>query len=84
MAAVKAYVEAGGVLLVDMAGGTGQFDQSVSNLLQGAFPAGFPNPLDPSHPVLSARGLGMDDLGHPRLRPFAIERLGHSGIFPYY
>jgi hypothetical protein len=85
VAAVKAYVEAGGVLLVDMAGGTGQFDQSASNsLLTPAFPAGFPNPLFPSHPVLNAGAPGMDDLSHPRLRSFAIERFGHSGIFPYY
>jgi hypothetical protein len=84
-AAVKAYVEAGGVLLVDVAGGTGPFDQSIGNLLLGsAFPAGFPNVLPPSHPVLNAGAPGMDDLSHPRLRPFAIERLGHSGIFPYY
>ena len=85
VAAVKAYVEAGGLLLVDMAGGTGQFDQSVADLLLGpAFPVGFPNLLPPSHPALNPGAPGMDDLSHPRLRPFAIERLGHSGIFPYY
>jgi hypothetical protein len=85
VAAVRSYVEAGGLLLVDMSGGTGQFDQSISNsLLTPAFPAGFPNPLFPTHPALSAGAPGMEDLYHPRLRPFAIERLGHSGIFPYY
>ncbi len=85
VAAVRAYVLSGGVLLVDMAGGTGQFDQSASTLLlTPAFPEGFPNLLFPSHPVLNAGEPGMEDLSHPRLRPFAIERFGHSGIFPSF
>ena len=74
VAAVKAYVEAGGVLLVDQVGGTGSFDRSVlQGLLARAFPGAAPKPMDAAlHPMFRAAGptSGMDDLTRPRLRQF--------------
>jgi uncharacterized protein DUF4159 len=76
-ALVKAYVEAGGVLLVDQCGGTGPFDQSaLDNLLGKAFAGVAPVPLDPlGHPLFRATGptSGMDDLTKPRLRQFSVQ-----------
>lgn len=73
-AVVKAYVEAGGVLFVDQVGGTGPFDRSaLDTLLVKAFPGSSPAPLDPTiHPIFRTTGptTGMDDLTHPKLRPF--------------
>jgi hypothetical protein len=74
--AVKAYVEAGGVLLVDQCGGTGNFDRAVTDrLLLHAFPGLNPAPLDPAkHPLFRSTGptTGMDELTKPRLRPFGV------------
>jgi len=76
--AVKAYVEAGGVLLVDQCGGTGNFDQGVTDgLLARAFPDVSPAPLDPAHHPLfrgSDPAVGMDDLTKLKLRPFGTQR----------
>jgi hypothetical protein len=77
VAAVKKFVEAGGVLLIDQCGGTGPFDQSVLDmLLARSFPGKSPTPLDPvTHPMFRASGpeRGMDDLAKPRLRQFAVQ-----------
>jgi hypothetical protein len=75
--AVRKYVEAGGVLFVDSAGGTGAFEESVrTKLFARAFPNGFLRLLPSDHPLLNSGNPGMEDLSHPRLRPFALEKLG--------
>jgi hypothetical protein len=80
IAGVKNYVEHGGMLLIDLTGGAGQFDDSMrKNLLQGAFGDIRPTFLDATSPLLRAGPPGMKDLTQPRLRPFAIERLGANG-----
>jgi hypothetical protein len=79
VASVKSYVEAGGVLLVDVTGGTGEFDKSVTALIQSAFPAARMETVPPTHPLLSAGGPGMEDLGKRRLREAALARLGRTG-----
>jgi hypothetical protein len=75
--AVKAYVEGGGVLLVDQCGGTGNFDQAVTDtLFLRAFPGITPAPLNPAeHPLFRTTGptSGMDDLTKPKLRPFGSQ-----------
>jgi hypothetical protein len=81
--AVRRYVEAGGVLLIDETGGNGAFIESVRDtLLANAFPSAVPVGLDPrTHPLFRAGGedSGMSDLSHPRLRPYATERLNARG-----
>ena len=79
-AAVKKYVDDGGVLLIDLTGGTGSFDQSIrSSLLGIAFPSSNLGFIPPTHPLLQPGPSGMEDLTHSRLRPYAIEKLGTSG-----
>jgi clan AA aspartic protease (TIGR02281 family) len=74
--AIKAYVEAGGVLLIDVCGGTGQFDQSVSSMLSQAFPGIAPQPLPQDHPLLAGTAPGMEDLSRrmPRFRKMVAAR----------
>lgn len=80
VAAVKKYVEDGGVLLIDLTGGKGAFDESIrSSLLFAAFPSANPLLLQPYHPLLQASGSGMEDLSRSKLRPYAIEKIGASG-----
>ncbi len=75
--AVRKYVQAGGVLFVDLAGGGGAFEESArTKLFARAFPNGFLRVLPPDHPLLNTGAPGMADLSHPRLRPFALEKLG--------
>ena len=82
VAAAKAFVDAGGVLLIDQTGGTGPFDQSVlDNLLAKAFPGAEPKPLNPAaHPLFrgGVKFSGMDDLSKPRLRAFPFEGRGNE------
>jgi hypothetical protein len=75
--AVKKFVESGGVLFVDSAGGTGAFEESVrTKLFARAFPNGFLRVLPGEHPLLNTGSPGMEDLTHPRVRPFTMEKLG--------
>jgi hypothetical protein len=81
--AVKSYVEAGGVLLIDTTGGTGPFAQSVqSTLLDKAFPDRPLRLVAPAHPLLTRTPTGTEDLSKPRLRLYAIDVLGARGGFP--
>jgi hypothetical protein len=79
VSALKKYVESGGVLLVDVTGGSGGFDESFHTLLAAAFPNGSPSSLGPRHPLLRAGPPGMEDLTHPHLRPYTVEKLGNTG-----
>jgi len=78
VAGVKKYVEAGGVLLIDLTSGTGGFNESLHALLVAAFPNATPNSLRPPHPLLRAGAAGMEDLSHTRLRPYTLEKFGHN------
>jgi hypothetical protein len=81
-AAIKRYVEAGGVLLVDVCGGSGPFDQSMqSSLYFKAWGNSPSHVMSPLHPLLKGAGNGMDDLSKPKLRQFTIDQLGtHAGL----
>ncbi|HSU68150.1 MAG TPA: DUF4159 domain-containing protein, partial [Tepidisphaeraceae bacterium] len=82
-AAIKQYVQAGGVLLVDLCGGTGPFDKSVqSSLFFKSFADTPSHVMSPSHPMLTASGNGMEDLSKPLLRQYAIDVLGSRGGLP--
>jgi hypothetical protein len=77
-AAVKAYVEAGGVLLIDTCGGPGPFGESVDTLLGAAFAGATPQVLQSNHPLLQAGNPGTQDVTQLRLRPDTALRLGRS------
>jgi hypothetical protein len=77
IAAIKAYVEGGGVLVIDQCGGTGQFDQSVNTMLGQAFPGIAAQTLSPMHPMLLGGTPGTEDLSHykqARYRKSAVSR----------
>ena len=77
--AIKKYVIAGGVLFVDVAGGTGAFEESArTKLIALAFPLNSLAALPSDHPLLNAGPLGRIDLTHARLRAFTLEKLGSS------
>lgn len=83
VAAVKRYVESGGVLLVDLCGGTGAFDQQLQgDLFRKAFPDAHSDVISALHPLLNGGRDGMEDLSRPHLRQFAIDALGTRGGFP--
>ena len=79
IAAMKAYVDAGGVLLIDSTGGAGAFAQSAEELLRAAFPKRAPAPVADKHPLLAAGAAGMEDLSKRRIRETVIRRLGRTG-----
>ena len=80
-AAARAYVEAGGVLVVDACGGQEPFARSVrTTLLSAAFPDAKLAPLPPDHPAFVASRPFADDLRRMPLRPFASEQLSTSAV----
>jgi hypothetical protein len=76
-AAIRRYVESGGVLLIDVTGGAGTFDQSVKDLIYTkAFFDHLPRPISANDPLLAASENGMENLSKPRLRQFVMDTLG--------
>jgi hypothetical protein len=78
--ALRAYVDAGGVVVIDPCGGSPTFREAVTTQLVAKAFAGVPSrQLAAGHPLLSAGAPGMDDLSKPRLRPYAIEAFKEVG-----
>jgi hypothetical protein len=77
--AMRAYVDRGGVLLVDAVGGSPPFVESMRSALAQAFPEAALQSLPRHHPLLNDGEPGMDDLAKPRLRPYVLERTAASG-----
>jgi hypothetical protein len=75
-AAIKAYVEAGGVLLVDLCGGTGSFDQGMQTSLYFKVFGGATHAISRSHPIFAGGADGMENLSKPLLRQYAMDKLG--------
>jgi hypothetical protein len=82
--AIRAFVEAGGVLLIDSTGGSRAFADSVPSVLSEAFPAATLNPLPNEHPLLSPGPPGMEDLRKPRLRRFALDSGAPNNPVPQF
>jgi hypothetical protein len=82
--AVRHFVDSGGVLLIDSAGGSATFAASATQLLAMAFPDTPLKKLPPSHPLFSAATLsGMADLvSPPGLRRYAANQLGRDAGAP--
>ncbi len=79
-AAARAYVEAGGVLVIDACGGRDAFTASARKLLDAAFPGAAVGPLPVNHPLFVASRPFADDLTKVPLRPFASEKLGTHDV----
>jgi hypothetical protein len=79
VAAIKKYVEGGGVLLADLTGGTGAFDESFrTTVLACAFPDLNARVISPTSPLFQPGPPGMEDESKPRLRPYAVEKGGDA------
>ena len=72
VAAIRNYVQDGGLLLIDSAGGSEAFAKSAADLVAKAFP-------DKTLTVLPADQALMHDLPRLDLRPFAEAKLGKAG-----
>jgi hypothetical protein len=79
VAALRKYVEAGGVVLADVCGGGPAFGQSLHQLATQAFPGVIAGPVPPGHPMLNPGQPGMEDVTRPRVRLFNIEYRGFPG-----
>jgi hypothetical protein len=78
--ALRNFVQAGGVVLVEPCGGSGEFYDSVRAALAKAFPESPARLLPRTHPILTASGPGMDELATPQLRPYVKAKgIGTSG-----
>jgi hypothetical protein len=76
-AALRAYVEGGGTLLIDSVGGDNAFTRSVrEKLLPAAFGDAIEEPMGPDHPLFKDLKAGLANASPVRLRSYAIERLG--------
>lgn len=75
-AQVRAYVQGGGVLLVDMCGGMGSFNRSAEALLAAAFPDQKLQPMPLGHPLLKKGNLGTEDVTRPLMRAETVKRYG--------
>ena len=75
LAALRDYVNAGGVLLTDACGGA----PAVANSIRAAlFPAPDvqPIPVKPDHPLLAGHGAGMTPLLKQQVRPYVFKVIG--------
>jgi hypothetical protein len=68
---LRSYVQNGGLLIVDPCGMPGDFFTNMrDDLLPHLFFDGKLDPIDVSHPVLTASGDGMTDVSNPQVRQF--------------
>jgi hypothetical protein len=81
--ALRAYVDAGGVLLVDAVGGSRAFAESMKSALSSAFPDTPLQSVPRNHPLLNEGAPGMEDLSKPKLRPYVLERSAASGTLQH-
>jgi hypothetical protein len=80
VAAIRAYVQAGGLLLIEPCGGSGEFYDSARQALLKAFPESRGQMMPKTHPMFNALGPGMDDLSTPLVRKYVkAKNLGTSG-----
>jgi hypothetical protein len=78
LAALRSYVEAGGVVFIDASGGSADFAESMKPALAEIFPDRVLSALPRRHALLQRGPPGMDDLSKARLRPYVMERLPNA------
>jgi hypothetical protein len=72
--ALRKYVEAGGVALIESCGGNELFNQSAAAMLSRCFPKAKPVQVESTHELLNKSAPGMQDISKPLLRPSAGAR----------
>jgi hypothetical protein len=80
LTALRTYVESGGTLIVEAVGGADSTfaDALQSTILPKAFPTAKFSPLPTDYPMLHATFKGMEDVYAPKLRQYAIQKLGKT------
>jgi hypothetical protein len=78
LAAIKNFVESGGVLFVDACGGSEAFTQSVHAAMGKAFPNAKLAPMPDNHALLKGGANGAIELSKPQLRPYAESKVGKT------
>jgi hypothetical protein len=80
LAELRDYVSGGGTLIVEAVGGADSpfADSLQSAILPRAFAGARFEALAADHPMLRATFRGMEDVWPPRLRPYAMKRLGQE------
>lgn len=77
--ALRAFVDAGGVLLIDPCGGSPAFAASIkTGLLATAFADKQLAPLPTTHPVIAGKGEGVTNIVKPQVRPYVFKTLGQK------
>jgi hypothetical protein len=78
--AVRKFVEAGGVLLIEPCGGAGEFYESARAAVAKALPDAKAQMVPKAHPMLTASGPGMDDVASAQVRQYVRNRgIGTGG-----
>jgi hypothetical protein len=73
---VRNYVQDGGVLFIDCAGGNGAFALSAITLMERAFPRERRQAISARHPLLRGNGECMEDLTRLVVRPYVTTKSG--------
>jgi hypothetical protein len=83
IASLKAFVDGGGVLLIDPCGGAQPVAESIrSNVLARAFPGQEPLPLRTDHPLIAGRGAGLTQIAKALVRPYVLSIRGQNFTRP--
>jgi len=85
VAQIRKYVQAGGVLLVDICGGATDFYSAFNDQWLGQiFPGVEAQPMNADDPILTGKlermAASASDLSKVRLRPFAADKIGNTGM----
>jgi hypothetical protein len=77
---LRAWVQAGGTLWLDAAGGTPVAVEAANAMLMKLFPDRFPTPLVDDSPIITGQGLGMDahDARRVSYSQFAQRQMGET------
>jgi hypothetical protein len=77
---MRRYLQSGGLLLADAAGGRTDAADSVEQMLRGIEPTGEFRRLQPDHPIFTGKGYGGEVIDAITYRRFATERVGRSNL----
>jgi hypothetical protein len=78
IAALKRYLDGGGLLLFDSAGGSEAGQLAFENVMQQMYPNAKLDPLPADHPIYTGQGFGGANAQQVTYRSFAYQRIGRT------